>query len=92
MPTKLNFTADKATDNSCPAPLPLSTGTTVCLPTSEIKNETLKSPNDVLLVNYKLRVPSKISTLAVKLARDAYFGDHVLERCFLRYQFWNFKN
>ena len=46
---------------------------------SEIKKETLKTPIDVHLVNYKLRVPSKFSTLAVKLVRDAFFGDKVLE-------------
>ena len=35
----------------------------------------------MLFINAKYRVLSKASTLAVKLAKEAFFGDNVLVRC-----------
>ena len=41
----------------------------------------LRPVDEVLLLNAKYRVLSKASTLAVKLAKEAFFGDNVLVRC-----------
>ena len=51
------------------------------LPSSEIKRSNLTSVTNVLLKYPKLRGDSKAGTLAVKLAREALFGDDVLIRC-----------
>ena len=51
------------------------------LPSSEIDKAHLKSAMEVIKCNNKLCVPAKVSTLAVKLARDAFYGDDVLSKC-----------
>ena len=51
------------------------------LPASEICKENLLPVKGVLAKYNSLHFDSKIGILAVKLAREAYFGDHVLMRC-----------
>ena len=66
-----------------PQPLPLkqSSSAAKCLPSSEIKTERLRPVDEVLLLNAKYRALNKASTLAVKLARDAIFGEEILYLC-----------
>ena len=61
-------------------PLPVKAASNA-LPSSEIKRSKLMSVPDLLLKYPKLRGDSKAGTLAVKLAREALFGDDVLIRC-----------
>ena len=51
------------------------------LPSSDIDRAKLKNVHDLLKKYSTLRVESKIGILAVKLAREAIFGDDVLRRC-----------
>lgn len=51
------------------------------LPSSAINKEKLKAPDLVIKQHPKLRGDSKAGTLAVKLAREAIFGDDVLAKC-----------
>ena len=51
------------------------------LPSMEIEREKLQDPSAVLAKYPKLRCESRIATLAVKLAKDAYFGVKVLSKC-----------
>ena len=51
------------------------------LPSSAIQREKLKSRSWVLSKYPKLRGESKAPTLAVKLARECFFGDSVLVQC-----------
>ena len=51
------------------------------LPSSSIRKNCLKNPEDVIRKYPKLRGESKAGKLAVKLAREAYFGEDVLSRC-----------
>ena len=51
------------------------------LPSSDINQAKLKSVHDVLQKYSTLRQESKIGTLAVKLAREAIFGDDILKLC-----------
>ena len=51
------------------------------LPSSVINKLKLSTVNDVLMKHPKLRCNSKIGTLAVKLAREAIFGEDVMARC-----------
>ena len=51
------------------------------LPSSVIDKHKLATVNDVLMKHPKLRCASKIGTLAVKLAREAVFGDDVMAQC-----------
>ena len=51
------------------------------LPSSAINKEKLKAPVLVIKQHPKLRGDSKAGTLAVKLAREAIFGDDVLAKC-----------
>ena len=66
-----------------PQPLPLkpSSSAAKCLPSSEISTEGLRPVDEVILLNAKNRTLNKASTLAVKLAREAIFGDGILYRC-----------
>ena len=51
------------------------------LPSSDINRAKLKSVHDVLQKYSTLRVESKIGILAVKLAREAIFGDDIPKQC-----------
>ena len=51
------------------------------LPSSAIQKEKLKPPSEVISSFPKLRGENKAGTLAVKLARLAFFGDEVLVQC-----------
>ena len=51
------------------------------LPSSEINKTTLKRVPDILRKYPTLRTECKMSILAVKLAREAFFGDSILKRC-----------
>ena len=51
------------------------------LPSVAINKQKLVSVNDVLMKHPKLRCASKVGTLAVKLAKDAFFGQDVMEQC-----------
>ena len=61
--------------------LPTRQNTAKCLDSCEIRKELLRPVDEVLFINAKYRVLSKASTLAVKLAKEAFFGDNVLVRC-----------
>ena len=61
-------------------PLPIKHNSN-SLPSSEIKKEKLESAENILIAHSKLTVPSKIGTLAVKLARKAFFGPEVMAKC-----------
>ena len=66
--------------NFSPEPFAIKFGDNV-LPSSEIESSTL-TPVDVLLGKFsRLRCESKVGTLAVKLAREALFGDKVMHKC-----------
>lgn len=51
------------------------------LPSSSIPKDQLKNPEDVIRKYPKLHCESKSGKLAVKLAREAFFGEEVLSRC-----------
>ena len=51
------------------------------LPLSEIDKTKLKRVPDILRKYPTLRTECKVSSLAVKLAREALFGDSILKRC-----------
>ena len=51
------------------------------LPSSEIEKEKLRDPSAVVAKHPKFRCESQIATLAVKLAKDAYFGVKILSKC-----------
>ena len=51
------------------------------LASSEIDKTQLKRVPDVLQKYKELRTECKITLLAVKLAREAFFGDGILKRC-----------
>ena len=61
-------------------PLPIKHNSN-SLPSSEIKKEKFKSAENILIAHFKLTVPSKLGTLAVKLARKAFFGPEVMAKC-----------
>lgn len=44
-------------------------------------NLQLLNPDLVVEKYYKLKIPSKISTLAVKLARESFFGTDLMAKC-----------
>ncbi len=51
------------------------------LPSSEIQKDKLQNPEAILTKHPRLRCDSRVATLAVKLAKDAYFGEKVLAKC-----------
>ena len=51
------------------------------LPSSAINRVKLKESSEVILKYPKLRSPSTVGTLAIKLAREAVFGEEVLAQC-----------
>ena len=51
------------------------------LPSSAINRAKLKESSQVILKYPKLRSPSSVGTLAIKLAREAIFGADVLAKC-----------
>ena len=51
------------------------------LPSSVINQQKLISASDVIAKHPKLRCSSKVGTMAVKLAKDAFFGEEVMARC-----------
>lgn len=51
------------------------------MPSAEIDKALLSSIESVAHTHHHLCVPSKATTLAVKLARKAVFGDSVMKRC-----------
>ncbi|KAL5486770.1 hypothetical protein EMCRGX_G019293 [Ephydatia muelleri] len=67
---------EPAHHQTLPQPLPpVRQNTARCLDSCEIKQEMLRPVDEVLLLNAKYQVLSKASTLAVKLAKEAFFGD-----------------
>ena len=54
------------------------------LPSSRIDNSKLATPEAILTKYHKLRVESKAGILAVKLAKEAFFGVDVLAQCTVR--------
>ena len=73
---------EPAHHQTLPQPLPpVRQNTARCLDSCEIRKELLRPVDEVLLLSAKYRVLSKASTLAVKLAKEAFFGDNVLVRC-----------
>ena len=51
------------------------------LPSSAVNKESLKPACQVLLHYPKLQTESKVSKLAVKLARESFFGEDVMAKC-----------
>ena len=51
------------------------------LPSAAINKQKLVSVNDVLMKHPKLRYASKVGTLAVKLAKNAFFRQDVMAQC-----------
>ena len=51
------------------------------LPSSVINKQKLVTVNEVLMKHPKLRCASKVGTLAVKLSKDAFFGQDVMAQC-----------
>lgn len=63
-----------------PAPVPFSSKSE-SLPSDEINKEELLNPDVVVLKYAMYKSESKIGTLAVKLARESFFGQAVLGKC-----------
>ena len=77
-------TPEPVKSTGCSSPLPVKhfgTSNYTCLASSEIQKEGLSAPNIVVYLNSKLLIRGKASTLAVKLAREAFFGEDVLKKC-----------
>ena len=51
------------------------------LPSSVINKTKLVTPNSIIQSNPSLMCPSKVPTLALKLAKESFFGDEVMARC-----------
>lgn len=51
------------------------------LPSSIIIKDKLVTVNEVLMKYPKLHCKSKVGTLAVKMARDAFCGEELMEKC-----------
>ena len=51
------------------------------LPSSVIQKQLLSKPDDIILKYPKLRGESKAGSLAVKLAKEAIFGEEVMVKC-----------
>ena len=72
---------DQATVGSTtPSPIQFSSKS-ASLPSTSIQKSQLREPDEVLRQYYKLKTECKIGTLAVKLAREAFFGPEVLAKC-----------
>ena len=54
---------------------------TTYLPSTSINKLKLATPEVVVAKYSRLRVESKVGILAVKLAKESFFGEEVLERC-----------
>lgn len=67
-------------DFSQPKPMPIKKASNA-LPSSAVNKDKLKPAALVIQQHPKLRVEGKAGTLAVKLAREAFFGDDVLAQC-----------
>ena len=52
-----------------------------CLPSTAVVKQKLLSPAEVIGKYPKLLVANKAPTLAMKLAREAYFGEEVMAQC-----------
>ena len=61
-------------------PFPVTSGKN-CLSSTEIKKHKLVSAERVVSKYSKMKTESKVGTLAVKLARQSFFGDDVMRRC-----------
>ena len=51
------------------------------LPSSAINKKKLVPPETVIENNRSLMCPSKVSTLALKLAKESFFGEEIMARC-----------
>ena len=51
------------------------------LPSSAINKKKLLPPKTVIRNNPSLMCPSKVPTLALKLAKESFFGEEVMGRC-----------
>ena len=60
---------------------PLPSNASATLPSSEIARHTLRSVDEVLEENAKLRTESTAGTLCQKLAKEAIFGKAVMKKC-----------
>lgn len=64
-----------------PSPLPKKIVSKNSLSSAEIKKNKLIPVEKVLALYPKMKNESKVGTLSVKLARQAFFGDHVMKQC-----------
>lgn len=65
---------------STQGPIPFSTKSEA-LPSSNITTQGLISKQDALFKYSKLQTESRVETLAVKLAKEVFFGSAVMQRC-----------
>ena len=72
---------DSALDIPTPRVISASNAKFGELPSSEINKASLKPISDVFQKYSNLRVECTIQKLAVKLAREAIFGDSIMKRC-----------
>lgn len=78
-PVSKNVTHSLPTHHRPPRPIPENKN---ALPSSMIETwEGKKTVEAVIEENHKLTKVSRVSTLAVKLSRDALFGEEVMKRC-----------
>lgn len=81
-PSEPFLTLDSTTTPNHPEPFALNhTYVNYCLPSDEILKDNLKCVEDVLRGCEELKCVEKASTLAQKLAREAFFGEDVMKRC-----------
>ena len=77
----LSPVSDSALDIPAPRVISASNVKFGELPSSEINKASLKPISEVLQKYSNLRVECTIGTLAVKLAREAIYGDSIMKRC-----------
>ena len=80
-PTSLPLQKESPVMFTTPIPITKVSSKFTELPSSEINKQQLQSIHDVLEKHTALRTECKLGVLAVKLAREAIFGDPILRRC-----------
>lgn len=70
-----------ATPNQQPTPVGTTSNSLHELPASAINKGALRPADEVLSKCKYLQFESKVGALAVKLAKETYFGDNVMMQC-----------
>ena len=86
MPSRHSLPAPPCDTDALPSclPLPALLCDTDALPSEEVPKDKLATPQAVLQKYRKLRGDALAGSLAVKLAREAYFGQDVMRKCTVR--------